>query len=143
MTITREDVADLRPGDILEYADPKDPSVITRGPVREVETVAGRRWLMFGSSVIRTPSGDANDHNDRLSRLTLVERVPRPVYVNHIRTEPVPGDVMREEDPEGATTWLMDSFQTWQSKDSTHQQSRGFQWPLTLLVDGETGQVVQ
>ncbi|MCU1617357.1 MAG: hypothetical protein JWO98_4897 [Frankiales bacterium] len=135
--ITREQVKDLQPGDVVEvtHADWPDGTVV-RGPLwmHDGET------LQVSRIVIR--HWDGRHPYDTGLTLTVISRAPRPLYVNHPRTEPVPGDVVREDDPEGATTWLMDSFRTWQSKDSTHDQDRGFEWPLRLLVDGETGMTV-
>lgn len=135
--ITREQVADLRPGDVVEVRHGDFPTVVTSGPLRS----RGESLDLGDIYCIRRPDGSC----PLMQRytLTVVSRAPRPLYVNHPRTEPVPGDVAREEDPENPTTWLMDSFRTWQSTDSTHEQDLGFEWPLRLLVDGETGQVVQ
>jgi hypothetical protein len=135
VTITREQVADLQPGDVVEMVASHWPEGTSwRGPL-----YGSGGELRVAGGLVRYDNGDPMD--DARWSLTVVSRAPRPLYVNHPRTEPVPGDVVREDDPEGAATWLMDSFGTWQSKDSTcrpeHMEGR-----LRLLVDGETGQVV-
>ncbi len=140
MTISREQVADLRPGDGVEFHSFGWPiGHAVTGPLYR----DAKGTLRIAGAIVRFPDGDVTGGNLDGGTLTVISRAPRPLYVNHDRTEPVPGDVVREEDPQGATTWLMDSFRTWQSADSTHDQDRGFDWPLRLLVDGTTGEVVK
>jgi hypothetical protein len=134
VTITREQVADLRPGDVVELTA---GDYVIRGPLH-----ASAGELAVHIWTIRLESGAPYGGAQPDRTLTVISRAPRPLYVNHDRAKPVPGDVVREEDPDGPTTWLMDSFHTWQSADSTRKESDPFEWPLRLLVDGTTGQVV-
>ena len=79
-----------------------------------------------------------------MATLTVVSRAPR-LYVNHERTEPVPGDVARVADDDGSES-------TWHFLDGVGKEwfdKRGYSYGLgelpdnlRLLVDGETGQVV-
>lgn len=143
--ITREQIADLREGDVVEITSTNwGPGASMRGPLVAKEDGAldvGRiGWTTSRGFCVRRRDGEPAWGNERT--LTVISRVPRPLYVNHPRTEPVPGDVVRDADGE---TWLRDSFGTWHSPDSTcdaEHQDTGLAQPLRLLVSGSTGTVV-
>lgn len=142
MNITREQVADLQPGDVVRLVQVcEDGSrYIFEGPVR----ADGGSALVFADWWLRTDTGDVPEWVDEL---TVVSRAPRPLYVNHDRTEPVTGDVVR--DGEGVVRWVArvaTGVPSYWSHD--YQPSSGWTHhrnppkPLTLLVDGKTGQIV-
>jgi hypothetical protein len=140
MAITREQVADLRPGDVVELRDERWPGVVTRGPVREGER--GYLWLADVVVKDKDPSRQFAPHT---ATLTVVSRVPRPLYVNHDRTEVAKGDVVRDADEDDRFTWFNDgsSDNAWCSLQDMAVWGRGdMPTRLHLLVDGETGQVV-
>jgi hypothetical protein len=142
--ITREQVADLQPGDVVGYHDYYWP---------EGHTVTGAlyardEFLCLAGQVIRFPHGEVTAGGRQGGTLTVVSRAPRPLYVNSDRTEPVPGDVVRDADSDDAMVWMFDAAATDKEApwcppvgDDYHDRS---QMParLRLLVDGETGQVV-
>ena len=142
--ITREQVADLQPGDFVK---------LEGYPSLKGAAVAGPAWsdgetqkLCVGPFVIRHRDGTApvQYDDDPNFSLTVVSRAPRPLYVNHPRTVALPSDVVRDED---GAVWLRDDFGKWISADSETDDDRLLNWNAgtrpTLLVDGETGQVVQ
>lgn len=145
MTVTREQVADLQPGDVVEMSGGSLHDAVVRGPVYQ-----RNGWLLLGpDQVVRTPEGDPT--GDRGRTLAVISRAPRPLYVNHDRTEPVPGDVVRDADaPSSATTydrcvdgvgihaWRTTGGVTWLVGD----RLANLPARLRLLVDGATGQVV-
>lgn len=143
MTITREDVADLRAGDVVELQLATGSTI--RGALTDDRFVgglgiAGAGWL------IRDSSGDpAYQLDEDATAIVVVSRAPRPLYVNHDRTEPVPGDVVREEGSPLAHTWHYlggdDAPERWWRFDDT---SIPFDKnaSLILLVDGTTGRGV-
>jgi hypothetical protein len=126
--ITREQVADLQPGDVVE--------VLRRDRITIAEVGNGRAypWLADGSD----PAWES---------LTVVSRAPR-LYVNHPRTEPVPGDVVRDADDENSKrTWRNDNdgrFCWWGmgGGEATFNSRAELPDHLRLLVDGQTGEVV-
>lgn len=144
MTITREQVVDLQPGDVVEISHPEWAGGRIRGPLYK-ETA----WSVCGYLVIRN-DGSVSDYLDR-GDLTVISRAPHPLYVNHPRTEPVAGDVVRADDEQLARTWLY-ADPGGSGEWITAGRERGeYDWAdrdqlptrLRLLVDGETGQVVQ
>lgn len=143
MTITREQVADLRVGDVVELHESRWGGVTIAGPVREVSNSLCVGPLVIGYLDTEEPFEPYDPDTGRVERtLTVISRAPRPLYVNHDRTEPVPGDVVRDADRD---LWLLDGFKTWQGTTSTcglEHQETGLIPPLTLLVDGTTGEVV-
>lgn len=74
---------------------------------------------------------------------------PRPaLYVNHPRTEPVAGDVVRDEDGD---LWTLVDRSAYGELRAWHWSTTASKWlhnspervaGAVLLVDGETGQVV-
>lgn len=140
MTITREQVADLQPGDVVEITEIVDGDVYThRGPVRAEP--GHRDFLTFAGYTIHNAQGRPGLWIDTL---TVVSRAPRPLYVNHPRTEPVPGDVVRDADSGDPRTW---HYLTWPGGPWYDLRGNGkkrvdLPTRLRLLVDGETGRCV-
>jgi hypothetical protein len=138
VTITRAQVADLRKGDIVELQRASYPDVVMRGPVR----VDSDGRASIGGLLLRYSDG-APGYSD--CTLTVVSRAPRPLYVNHPRTEPVEEDIVRDCDGDG---WSFKGGEWWcASPDSADDDDPAAlpissYRPLTLLWDGETGQVV-
>jgi hypothetical protein len=136
MSITRGQVADLQRGDVVELRWPNHPDVVVSGPLRPR---GGGQWV--GPVPVIGPSGEMHDGID----LTVVSRAPRPLYVNHPRTEPVPGDVVRDADGNAGVTWVLadtdrrpwisPALETWVKQEELPAR-------LRLLVDGETGMTV-
>ncbi len=144
--ITREQVADLRPGDVVEVASDRWPGVVMRGPLHET-----RGYLSVGPWAVRLPDGseylDLGETSTRT--LTVVSRVPR-LFANSDRTHLVGGDVARNADddtdvrvwycaePEDtALPWFVVSNGEWTWAGPETMPVR-----LRLLVVGETGQAV-
>jgi hypothetical protein len=142
MTITRADVADLQPGDVVEVVHEAWPTgTVIRGPLTE-HPISGA-LMVAGDIYVRRFDGSEPAAGGYM-HLTVISRAPRPLYVNHPRTEPVAGDVARQESgcPSGHTWhYLGDDRPHWWRFDDTRipfdENAR-----LSLLVDGETGQVV-
>ncbi len=132
--ITREQVADLREGDIVELVFAQDPNITIRGPLDEDQDGT----LQLGRyGVIRFEDGEVpRGGTDRT--LTVVSRAPRPLYVNHHRTEPVPGDTVHPGD--GTSSIAFRTVNGWVWPNGTWARVAGD--GLRLLVDGESGQVV-
>ena len=141
--ITREQVADLREGDVVELQDDRWPGAVLRGPLRE----SAPGVLRVANKLVRDYEGRPSRFADT-QQLTVVSRAPRPLYVNHPRTEPVAGDVVRDADDDTDTmTWNYaggsgESVQGWYDRDGQGAASHHLPERLRLLVDGETGQVV-
>jgi len=140
MTITREQVADLQPGDVVEVVHEDWPTgTVVRGPL----------WLMDGETLqvarIVVRHWDGRHPYDTALTLTVVSRAPRPLYVNHPRTEPVPGDVVRDADGDAwqfyRDEWWCASPDACDEDDPTGYPIEYYR-PLTLLWDGQTKQVV-
>jgi hypothetical protein len=138
VTITREQVADLCSGDVVEYSghpDLKGAKVV--GPLHESDGS-----LFIADYVVRNSDGSTARYRNEELTLAVVSRALRPLYVNHDRTEGVPGDVVRDED---GVVWLRDRYGKWVSVDSETDDDHLLNWTtgtLTLLVDGETGETV-
>lgn len=147
MTITREQIADLQPGDIVQFRYVAWPeNTFLQGPLEGEEAsnlYVGGHCVRYGKHQPRLPllTGAAT--------LIILARKPRQVYVNHPRTGPVPGDVVRDADDDDTLTWnCVEPDHT--NEFCWRDTGRGGQWRpedlptrLRLLVDGETGQVVQ
>lgn len=146
--ITRERVKDLQAGDVVEMQGPGGLSV--RGRL----ATYGEASLVFGPNVntgawtVRTRLGDPGGLFADWD-ITNVVPGPRPLYANHPRTRPMPGDVVSRGDHDnatwsfaplvstGANRWRNTANQEWFDRDDFERI------PVFLLVDGETGQVVQ
>lgn len=149
MTITRADVADLRPGDVVELVHDDWPAgTKLRGPVW-----GDRGRLHVGSYIVRDGAALATPGFS----LTVISRAPRPIYVNHDRPVPVLGDVVRTANdetrhamPRDATarpeTYGTEEIRWWgfssEFSEWLHCSTDYLSQPLTLLVDGATGQAV-
>ena len=149
MTITREQVQDLRPGDVVEIRlDDWDSGQAIRGPLTPSDTFPGVLEVRIpggdGRYWGRSDNGHPVDPDHRT--LTVVSRAPRPLYVNHDRPEPVPGDVVRDEDSDDPRTWTRNakgfSYEWLNSVSHDYEPREKLPARLRLLVDGETGQVV-
>lgn len=145
--ITREQVADLRPGDVVEVSGyPVLKGATVRGPIVASEG-RGKR-LVVGPVVVRHSDGSPplQYSDDSEFILTVVSRAPRPLYVNHARSEPVPGDVVTEDTPGGRGLWFFVQFiensTRWVATSGRTVNRVDLPDRLRLLVDGETGQVV-
>jgi hypothetical protein len=66
---------------------------------------------------------------------------PRPLYVNHPRTEPTVGDIVRDR---YGIAWQRHSEMGWNGTRGATSSTNDLRsaGPLTLLWDGETGQVI-
>lgn len=140
MTITREQVADLQPGDTVEYHGhdwPEGHTVI--GPLYER---AGSLWL--ASDLIRFRDGGVTDGNYEGGVLAVISRARRRLYTNHPRSEPVVGDVARSVEFDHPHLMWAYADSRWYSITLPAATSHDFEpGPLRLLVDGETGEVVR
>jgi hypothetical protein len=142
--ITREQVADLRPGDIVELSDASFHGAVIRGSLWN----NGTEQLNVGAYIVRDPSGSpyASEHRT----LTVISRAPRPFYVNHDRDHPVLGDAVRDADDFTDTRWWRyDNLSPtvgwpWQLGATagvapTYYPRESLPRRLRLLIDGTTG----
>jgi hypothetical protein len=147
--ITADQVEDLHPGDVVEIVRGDHPQVSVRGPLSSGP--AGELWL--GDLNVAIASGGYDDRRTHwakhpASRLTVIARIPRPIYVNYNRTAPVPGDVVRDaDDPDNPKVWMSaldaEGDQCWVDVERIAPREK-MPARLRLLVDGETGlQVVE
>jgi hypothetical protein len=145
MSITRDDVADLREGDVVELTSTTWPDGAVRGRLRNdglYKSLVLKSPCGEESYVIRNAQGDPSCADQR--SLTVVSRAPRPLYVNHPRTEPSCGDVFQPE----FSQWPI--WVAGHDRIAEHKSAESCRWigpgslpaHLRLLVDGETGQVV-
>lgn len=135
MTITREQVADLRPGDVVElhFTDGYDVERTYRGALRES---GGLLYLAHLS--LRGPDGEPRRRD---GTLTVVSRAPR-LYVNHDREKPKSGDVVRDADDQDSPLSWNCVHGTWYGPDGISISRSDMPARLRLLVDGETGRCV-
>lgn len=139
MTITRADVADLRAGDVVELTSPDVPTVRATAPA--VDISPGR--LYVGLFLVRWETGEV-PAGVRGFDLTVISRAKPPLYVNSDKTEPDPGDVVRSDLEGSAWTWGYQTDRHWHDTAIGEPVLGGLHgFPLHLLVDGRTGQVVQ
>jgi hypothetical protein len=138
VTITREQVADLQPGDVVALSCTAwAPGTVIRGPV----------WI---GSLSKTPHIGPIDLAmawGEHAALTVVSRASRPLYVNHPRTEPVPGDVAAIPDAVEIVkgwraTWAWSRDGQWIGTVTGRPIAGEMPTSLRLLVDGETGMTV-
>lgn len=139
MTITRENV---QPGDIVEaWRASWTVGQKVVGPV-----VAQGNALVVGDFIVGWLDGAELDTD---KTVTVVSRAPRPLYVNHPRTEPVAGDIARDEDGD---LWTLVDKSAYGQLRAWHWSTEARKWMhnnpervagATLLVDGETGEVVR
>jgi hypothetical protein len=144
--ITREQVADLQPGDVVEVAHRDWSGQKMSGPLKSTGEVTGEyvEALRLCGYPIRDNRGEPINGP---WTLTVVSRAPRPLYVNHDRAEPVPGDYARDEDADGIRLILRTRGERFPDKwidqdgiERTYDHIPGRR--LRLLVDGETGRAL-
>lgn len=125
-----EYLKDAHVGDVVRYhhrAWPRETYV--EGPIH------GNGLPMVGGSFLSSWA-------EHIDRFEVISRAPRPLYNNHPRSRPRPGDVVIED----GTAWLHDTWGKWHSchSDWTHDNFiRNNRGKLTLVIDGETGEVVK
>lgn len=149
MSITRERLADLQAGDVVQATHDLWPEgSFIRGPVTPWNDGQPRDQALYLCGYpIRTADGGAPSDADRWTILE-VEPGPRPVYVNADRMTPAAGDVVRDADDEQtATTWVLvdhDTGPKWlESGVGTERDPATLPARLKLLVDGHTGKGVR
>ena len=139
MTITREQVADLQPGDVVEITEiVQGHAYIHRGPVL-ADSKERPGAVNFGDYWLRNASGAPGSW---IHTLTVISRAPRPLYVNHPRTEPVAGDVVRDADSADTVTWGFSDTSWYDNVTADYAYRDQMPARLRLLVDGETGRCV-
>jgi hypothetical protein len=78
-----------------------------------------------------------------IDKFAVISRAPRPLYNNHPRSKPHPGDVVTDGDGD---VWLRDNWGSWHSA-SSNWSGEGFNrnngGKLTLVFDGEKREVVK
>jgi hypothetical protein len=142
--ITREQVKDLQAGDVVRVSDESEGWTI-EGSVWLDRLDSSRSTARCGPVLLRSFDGSPSADRDRV--MGIVSRAPRPLYVNHPRTEPVAGDVAKDAagfEPSGHTWHCLgdeESRLTWWRFDD--RMRNGQPKVMRLLIDGETGEVVQ
>lgn len=149
--ITREQVADLRPGDVVELTFPSGSRI--RGPLTDNEYEAQRLKIASTGWTVRSASGDPGSSlRAGGASLTVVSLAPpRQLYVNHPRTEPVIGDVVIDEDADETVIVFRVAGQQYRDPDrwidqyGTERTYEHLSPPrrLRLLVDGKTAEIVR
>lgn len=152
MTMTKDDVADLREGDIIEITYTQHPGVILRGPVRNLRPASNS--LAVGSSIVRFSDGETGPQIDTVR---VIERAARPVYKNSDRTEYKIGDIVTYDDYyfgrigpfryTGEVEWAgsqeAGGYTAWVgSRGRANRAPVDHADELILLVDGETIEAV-
>ena len=156
--ITKEQVADLREGDVVELtSETWGEGTVLRGPLVRTE----RGGLRVGNIGVITGNGfkivlgNGDIPYADVRNLRVISRAPRPLYLNSDRTEPVPGDVVSFKGRVSGTTYGPYLY-TYKEQLVTGETSRWinarnlipstaplrYAGELTLLVDGTTGKVV-
>lgn len=139
--ITKEQVADLHEGDVVELGF--SSGAIVRGPLVEDRHTGGLDIADAGWSVRQGDGGLPYGLERIAETLTVVSRAPRPLYVNHDRTAAVKGDVARDsQSHDGERTWVFDGARWHWTRHPDEVAGDLKRVTLRLLVDGETGQVV-
>jgi hypothetical protein len=142
--ITREQVADLRRGDVVELTDVEWKGAVVRGPLWQGVT----GLVVADGYVVRYEDGEAPHTTTRT--LTVISRAARPFYVNHDRDHPVLGDAVRDADDFTDTRWWRyDNLSPtvgwpWQLGATagvapTYYPRDSLPRRLRLLIDGTTG----
>lgn len=144
--ITREQVADLRPGDVVELAVDWWRGAVIRGPLWSRD---GSSNLTVGPCDVRNRDGSPYLEEGRT--LTVISRAPRPFYVNHHRDHSEPGDAVRDADDDTDDRWWRYDEQMTSSQYAWELGARAIavgprryrrdSLPrrLRLLIDGATG----
>lgn len=129
-------VTELRAGDEVVIALGGHQGVTISGPLRMDSSGC---CLAVGPMTVVTAGKSVLSQDDRL---TVTKLAPRPLYINHDRTEPVDGDVVRDADSGSRQTWVRaSSWATIQYGD--FQPSGVLPKRLVLLVDGDTGRAMK
>lgn len=133
MTIELEQMESLRAGDVVELRDDRWPDVTITGPLSDDGIN-----LILGPVVVRY---DSVPRRDLHRTVTVITPAPKPLYVNHPRTDPVQGDVARGVNMLGPI-WFRQAG-AWVSDDGK-KAGAGNLLPdeLILLVDADTGMPV-
>lgn len=140
--ITREQVVDLREGDVVEYHRNDWPEgVVIRGALHQ--SLTGGAWIGLGDHPVRFDNGDINGYSmNEETTLTVISRVPR-LYVNHDRGAAEVGDIATPADAAHVGEVYVRWGNGWAVPGVTDAlDHEDIPSPLRLLVDGETGQVV-
>lgn len=137
MSFTREDVAELKAGDVVELSEPAGeyPDLALSGPLHEING-----FLCLGPTIIRHQNGEA--FWGKLRDLRVISRATPPsppAYVNHTRTEPVNGDLARDAFDPSSTEVFFREDEDWYDKGGEYLTRNRLPEQLRLLVDGETG----
>ena len=159
MTITQEQVRDLREGDVVrlewELGGIEGVTFTATGPLKS----HGNGYLTVGGYSVRDAMGQPvnSGRGDGDRRLEVVSRAPLPFYANCKRSKPIQGDVVRIVDlrnphnsytniydPRGnrAWPWLALSGERWTDEQALPKADIAQHYRIELLVDGETGEVV-
>lgn len=140
MSLTMEQVNTLRVGDVVELSHTSWPEgTVVKGPLYE----RGDKRLYVASFCVRWAMNDPMEGLGDTWTVTLIERARPPLYVNHIRTRPVDGDVAREEGHTGRYTYTF-AGAGWYGTNSRSRVAGADSFRnLRLLVDGVTGEVVR
>lgn len=140
-------IATLREGDTIELRDGHDTTV--RGTLVRFGS-EGRGLTLGGENstmVVRRTDGLLAGAWADWS-IDVISHAPLPLYRNHARTSPRCGDVVRLDtdlqDWADSVTWFYNGTDWRQLGNGTAAPILGMMpLGLTLLVDGETGQVVR
>lgn len=138
--ITHEQVVDLQPGDVVRFRfDTWPQDTFVQGSLEGSETGA----LLVAGHFVRYDKDRPHVNGD--ATLIILARKSRPIYVNHPRTEPAAGDVVRNADDDDDTSvWLFgytyENDEMWMDAHRILYRDKLPQ-RLRLLVDGETGKV--
>jgi hypothetical protein len=152
--ITREVLAELRPGDLIELHSREHFGYLYRGYVRRE-----RGYVRLGGATLSWPQEPCTWLKD--FRLVVVERAADRLYENSLRAQPVRGDVVRFHDLTGGEVdketnmYLPDMFsdytaaRPWINLSDGHRYGSDDALPhgngtqanyrITLLIDGTTG----
>jgi len=147
MAITREQVADLQPGDVVRLicdAWPAGAALEGAVSLNKSDVLIVRLPDRDGQYWLRQSDGSVFDGKNRT--LTVISRAPRTLYINHPRTEPRAGDVAKDAtgtEPSGHTWHYLgdeeDGYYWWRFDD---RMRNGQPKVMRLLIDGEIGEVV-
>jgi hypothetical protein len=135
MAITTEQVADLLAGDVVRVTGfPNSAGAAIEGPL-----VNSGGALYVGEILVKEADGDPSPDANLI--LSIVSKTERPVYTNHLRTEAVTGDVVQPVDSADARQWMCIVGLRFVGLDGRASSIKELP-DLTLLIDGETGNVV-
>lgn len=131
MAMTPEQLAALRPGDIVEMIDDRYPGWKATGPLIE--------WNKEGTlSLGPVLARGRNAARDAHRTIIVLTPAPATLYVNHDRTTPVNGDVALERIENGTRLWFWQG-NGWYGATGKKGSPEG---ELTLMVNGATNTVL-